>query len=223
ENVQKFKNFFANNQDLDLLRQIKNEQIETQSFDFDGVKYKTKQIDEVLAMLEEELDVQHKELIELEGQAFCHHYLLAEKKGIKKLFLDNHIAYTIIASENNKYGESYATTQYYFSVLQNNPQLSGAQAEYLLGEMKNVRTNVFNHFKASEKIDLPAEFGSIPEGTKWSEFLIPDIPFYKRDIKDGDSFLHFYKGISDVYFKINETMLTAYSKLIWFQSDLLEK
>ena len=219
----KFKQFLANTQDIEILTQIKNKQIETQSFDFDGIKYKASQIDEVLKKLENEIKEQHKSLIKLEEYSFCFHYIQAVKKGLKDEFLNKYKTYEIVAVDNIIYGELHAKTEYYFTFLQNNPQLSNAQAEFLFGELLTIRNKVKQKYQASEKINLPAAIKGRPAATNWPNYLIPDKNlFFDREIMDGNSFMNFYEGITGMYLKVNETMIDAYSEFIWFQSELID-
>ncbi|HJT72771.1 MAG TPA: M48 family metallopeptidase [Chitinophaga sp.] len=71
-----------NESDLSLLKAIQSGQMEIDSFDFDGKKYKRKDTAAIISGLETEIAAGHEKLALLEKQAFAFFYRLSENKEV---------------------------------------------------------------------------------------------------------------------------------------------
>ncbi|WP_153797246.1 M48 family metallopeptidase [Foetidibacter luteolus] len=69
-------NSFINNneRDLQIVKAIKEKQIDVNSFDFDGQKFSATDCDQVIAQLEQEITSQKQELQQADKQAYCFFY-----------------------------------------------------------------------------------------------------------------------------------------------------
>jgi uncharacterized protein YggL (DUF469 family) len=75
-------------QDIEVLNAIIKKEIKTNSFDFDGQKYKSKDAELVLAELEAELEQKEKELAALDQRLFRFFYAIAPLADAEKLKKD---------------------------------------------------------------------------------------------------------------------------------------
>ncbi|MEL6257077.1 MAG: M48 family metalloprotease, partial [Bacteroidota bacterium] len=68
-------------QDKQTLEQIKNKEIKVKSFDYDGQKFKRKEVDKILALIEGEIDNQTAETQEIDQESFLYFLHLAKQKN----------------------------------------------------------------------------------------------------------------------------------------------
>lgn len=82
ENTRLYTLIRNNESDLSVLKAIKTGELEIDSFDFDGQKYRSKDCDPIISKLEEEISAGHEKLVLLEKQAFAFFYSISEDKAL---------------------------------------------------------------------------------------------------------------------------------------------
>lgn len=86
--------------DIDLLKQIENENYKIKSFDYDGVKYTLKDVKNLINRLEEKLQDYNLKIEENDKNIFSGFYQLAKKRNKDQMFIDT---YALFKKSENQY------------------------------------------------------------------------------------------------------------------------
>ncbi len=153
EHRQKIIRFFANQDDFDTLKHIQAGTITVSHFDFDGKKYREKDVGKLLRLLNSELAHQQRWLTELDQQAFQLHYREAQHAGVAPEYLARYRKLIELQEMHHYLIQSQQQIDYWQNQLGKKTHWSEEDAKELTRELSNVEVKLKSRLRASETTD----------------------------------------------------------------------
>ncbi len=153
EHRRKITRFFANQDDFDTLKHIQAGAITVNHFEFDGKKYRKKDVGKLLRLLNSELARQQRWLTELDQQAFRLHHREAQHAGVASEYLARYQKLIKLQETYHHLTESQQQIDYWQNQLGTKTHWSEDEERELTKELSGVEVRLKSHLRASETTD----------------------------------------------------------------------
>lgn len=205
-----------NENDLAVAKAIKEKQIDITSFDFDGVKYAVKDIDDIISILEKDIAKQKEELASLDKEAFTFFYHKGNGDVIKKGYAD----FITAGDECNRYMEiAQKAMQTIEPLYGNNLTLDEVNTivinvkQRIEPELKKAFDNAVQAGVVTEK-DEPALYNEIKRFAASNYVYFNNDKFYNDELNDLRSLA---AQVAEAW---NEYKYSHYKKLLQLQASV---
>lgn len=209
--------------DIDLLKQIENENYKIKSFDYDGVKYTLKDVKNLINRLEEKLQDYNLKIEENDKNIFSGFYQLAKKRNNDQMFID---IYALFKKSENQYN---AQREYIDNFIKKTEFIQYENSVDIIIKKLNELYHAEIEFKKNLTIIINDNYYNsiLSEKTKkiWDEYLSNEYTyFYKEELKYYDYALNsLFNSINEYSDFIIKILILRKKDLLEFQKNLLEK
>ncbi|MFN8349548.1 MAG: M48 family metallopeptidase [Spirosomataceae bacterium] len=176
KNRQLIDKLFINREDYETLISIQNKSIKVKTFDFDGQKYETEDIDTVLSALKVEMNQQESLYQNLEEKAFLWHYGQAKKQGREAEVLERYQTYFKLGKEADKYQLLFQEYHELIIQIQKAAQEDGSLGKFLLSEIDRLNLEIQEAYKESNQFSIPEKIGTVDLSKGIAPFLLSEKP-----------------------------------------------
>ena len=153
EHRRKITSFFTNQNDFETLKQIQAGTIAVSYFEFDGRKYRKREVGKLLRLLNSELARQQRWLAELDQQAFQLHYQEARHAGVVSEYVARYQKLIRLQETHHHLTESQHQIDYWQNQMGTKTHWSEEEARELTRELSNVEVKLKSHLRASETME----------------------------------------------------------------------
>jgi Zn-dependent protease with chaperone function len=220
ENTRKINLYFNNMNDLAILEQIRDKHIETESFDFDGEKFKRQYAGEIAEKLNTEIENQREWFKEIEKKAFGYNYRLAQNAKKETEFLNKYNDYNNLSRERDKYGELVVSVRDWLYRMQTKERWDEYDMPILHEGMKELHTKVIDALELSNSLVVPSKIRKIELNEGYRNYLMTE---QIADLSNGfeeQRFWVMYNQIHELHDKSYRLCIESLYELINYQADL---
>jgi hypothetical protein len=221
EIVQKIALLQSNMQDVHTLHKITSGQVGASFFEFDHIKYQSKDARQLTHSLDEEIRVQQKWLCNQDKQVFGYYYRLASSQGnsigYKKAFTD----YFALQAEQEKFSGLHHRMQIVQYQLYTKPRWTEEEQRNLVGEISSLHMLFEKYLREANNLSVAVPLDETHGSNSFREYILnePIAPISTVTF-DFDKLRAFISQLVEVISRVVKLNDDYFRRILFLQTGL---
>ncbi len=221
ENKTLLDTYFQNQEDNQVLEAIKNGQIQTKTFDFDGEKYNKDEAEGIFAKLSKEIESQKERLVVLESKGLNLGIQVAKKQGLEVEYRNKLKTYYQLMEKLGASGNFRIRIDHILNYIRENSPLDEYKVIPVENKLDELYQDIKNELALTGELTLPTKILDLEIGDSFEKYLLnEDLQAAGKGFFTGENFNRFYKQIYLINNRINIACINSLRDLIYFQGEL---
>jgi len=220
ENRKLLDGYYQNLEDSRILEAIKNGQIPTKTFDFDGEKYEKEAAESIFNQLNKEIEKQKEEITILENKGLSLGFQQAKRNGVEEEFTNKLKLYNALMSKLNASDATCARIEQILSYVRENAPLDEYKIKPAENSLDDLYVEITNALTEAEKLAIPTTILDLEIGASFQKYLLNEnLQTSGRGFFTGENFNKFYTQIYLINERLNRVCIVVLRDIIYFQGN----